>query len=385
MLELTALVSMALVAEPPKWFTVLPACASATVPIDSPCTLPSDFSGPAIGRLLGRREHLWWITGDRLSLVARPGAEDWAALCCAIQTPLKPITGSDLAGVTVRVPRMNDALLEIGTSDSKGKSATRIVRGPGAPPAPARVEHVGGQMTTVRIDSAATGETRTVQVYVPPGTPADARLPVIYLADGPNYAAMAEAAVRDGRAAPAILVGMPAAEGDAKGCRQVDACDRRMLEYLLDANPDGAQTDTPFARHLRFVTDELLPYIEKHFPVSSKRADRITAGYSNGGAWALAAAEARPDLFGGVLAMSSGSKAAAEYAGRLKDVRVYAGAGVFEPGFHKRTMQAVEVASAAGADAIGRTIVAGHSAAMWDILFADGYAWLLPGGSAGQR
>jgi enterochelin esterase-like enzyme len=221
------------------------------------------------------------------------------------------------------------------------------------------------------------GESHQGIIYIPPSLPAGIRVPVIYLADGdtPHYAPILEAAIRDGRSAPAIIVGIEPGQGPVKGC--TTPCDRRMLEYVIDLNPEGPLADDPFGRYLRFVTDELIPYVESRYPASSRREDRVTAGYSNGGAWALAAAEARPDLFGKVLAMSSVSKAVIASVSRLKNVRVYAGDGLLEGGSH-RTPQTAAAAKRAGADVKFRQFVAGHSTMLFDMLFSEGISWLLP-------
>ncbi len=366
---------------PPPYVNRLDRCAGASAAIQTPCTLPVRFSPDASKALIGERDSVWWVVGDRLSLIARVGEEGWTALCCAIQTPLEPIGETELAGITVRVPHMRRAILDVTHLAERMPPPTDI-RGPDAPPPPPKADPLRGVITSVSVDSTMLGEKRRINIYVPPDVVAGQQLPVIYLADGntASFAPIAEAAMVAGRAAPAMIVGIESGQGPVEGCPQ-KPCDRRMVEYLLDANPAGPQTDTPFGRHLRFVTDELIPYIEKDYPASPRREDRVTAGYSNGGAWALAAAEARPDLFGKVLAMSSGSKAAAEYAGQLKDAQLYAGAGLFEPGFLRRTERAVEVARAAGAKAVMRTMIAGHSRSMWHILFVDGVAWLLPPGT----
>jgi enterochelin esterase-like enzyme len=133
------------------------------------------------------------------------------------------------------------------------------------------------------------------------------------------------------------------------------------------------------------VTDELIPFVEREYPASPRREDRVTAGYSNGASWALAAAEQRPDLFGNVLAMSATSHMAAAQGARLAGTRVYAGAGLFEQSFHDITLSAVRTAGAAGARTVWRPIVSGHSRLMWDILFADGIAWLLPARQPGNQ
>lgn len=364
---------------PPAYISSLERCASASAAIEKPCTLPVRFSPAGSKALIGARDSQWWVVGDRLSLIARLGKDGWTALCCAVQTPLESIGGTELAGITVRIPHIREAVLDVTHHPADRTSPPIDIRGPDAPPPPARANPLRGVITSVLIDSVILGEKRRINIYRPHLAPEGQRLPVIYLADGDTaaFAPLAEAATAAGRAAPAMIVGIESGQGALEGCTR-DPCDRRMLEYLLEANPSGAQADTRFGHHLRFVTDEVIPYIEKHYPASSRRQDRITAGYSNGGAWALAAAEARPELFGGVLAMSSGSKAAAESADRLKNARVYAGAGQFEPGFLTNTQLAADTAREAGARVRFRKMIAGHSRSMWEILFVEGLGWLLP-------
>lgn len=319
------------------------------------------------------------VDGRRPALIARPGEEGWAALCCAIQTPLEPIGESGIVGITVRVPRVREALIDAGSFPGPDLEPPDVIRGPDAPPAPPEVRPLRGRVDTVQLPSAILGETRRVSIYLPPDIAEGAKLPTIYMADGDaaGFASIAEASVRDGRSAPAIIVGITPGQGTARGCK-AEPCDQRMLDYVIDHSLAQPFVETPFGRHLRYVTDEIIPYVERTCPASPRRQDRVTSGYSNGGAWALAAAERRPDVFGNVLAMSSGSKQAAADGALLKDARVYAGGGLFEGNFRTRSLAAADAARAAGADAIGRTVVSCHSRLMWNILFADGIAWLLP-------
>lgn len=352
-------------------------CASPDAPIEQPCHLPTRLSSEAVARLIGARDQIWWMVGDRLTVIARPpeGLRSW--LCCSIQTLLEPIAGTDLAGIVVRVPRAHEALLDVAHVPARHFVPPVPVRGAHTPPAPAHASPLMGRIERISLHSAALREQRVLFVYIPPDTGLSGeRFPVVYLADGATaqFAPIAEAAARDGRASRIILVGLPSSTDEVTTCRAAQ-CDRRSLEYLPDLE-NGE--DTHFSRHLNFVTDELIPLIEGRYSVSTRREDRIVAGYSNGGAWALAAAQARPDFFGNVLAMSSGSRAAAEGARRLGGVRVYGGAGLFEPGYLRRTREAVETARRAGADVRFREMVAGHSPAMWEVLFADGIAWLAP-------
>jgi enterochelin esterase-like enzyme len=377
------LISLLLAASPPtsapEWFNRLPTCASAHAPIEAPCTLSVRFSPPTVTRLLGRSDQVWWIDGDRLTLIGRFGEEGWAVLCCALSTPLEPIGETGFGSITVRIPHVREALFDVGYMPHPADAPAEEIRGPDAPLPPPAASPLRGTIAARTIRSAILNEVRTFSVYMPPDIAPGVRLPVLYLADGDTrrFAPILEAAIADGRAAPAILVGTYPAYGPATGCVSAP-CDRRMLEYLVNANPDGAAPDSVFSRHLRFVTDELVPLIEREYPASTRREDRIVAGYSNGGAWAFAAAILRPDLFGNVLAMSAGAQWAAEHAATLRRAKVFAGAGLFEPGFLARTRAAAEAAEQAGAEVRMRQMISGHSPVMWEILFAEGTAWLLP-------
>jgi len=233
-------------------------------------------------------------------------------------------------------------------------------------------------MTSIDFPSKALGEKRHVTIYMPPISPPGKLLPVFYLADGGAYtfAPIAEAAVRDGTARPAILVGIENAQGEATGCIVLPACDRRSLEYLPMTNSD--KVNGPFARHLRFVVDELIPYVEAHFPASPQRTDRVIGGYSNGGVWAIEGAARQPDVFGNVLVMSAGMRATVKSAALLDRAKVYGGGGTMEGDFGPNTMADVAAAHAAGAITCLRLLVSGHSNDAWDIMFAEAYGWMLP-------
>lgn len=380
MLSAPLLIAAALAGgRPPAYMNGLDPCPSATAPIEMPCALPARFAPAGVAALLEKRKYLWWLNGDQLTIVARFDDDPWLMLCCAVQTALEPIGDTNFAGITVRIPRLREALIDVGFTSDRSMSADDVLRGPEAPPAPPAAAPLRGRIESHPIESRALGETRGFAVYMPPDIPAEARLPVIYLADGdvPRFAPIAEAAVREGRAAPAIIVGIVPRYGPAPSC-STTPCDRRMLDFLIDRSAEAPLGDTPFGRYMRYVTDEVMPFVDANYPASRRREDRITAGYSNGGSWALAAAEMRPDLFGNVIAMSSGTTGVLERANLLKDARIFAGAGMFEQRFLQRTSNIVEAARAAGADVEMRVLVSGHSPLMWDVLFADGIARLLP-------
>lgn len=357
-----------------------PRCASATAPIEHPCTLPLNISARTAASRLGRRHWFWWVAGDQLTLVARPAASAGATLCCAIQMPLEPLVGTDIWGVTVRIPDIDRSFFDVGYVAPDFWRRLDEYRGPFAPPAAARAEPLRGRITGHRIESQALDEPRDVSVYVPPDVQEGERLPVIYLADGATqqYAAVLEAAVAAGHARPALIVGINSSNARASGCARPGHCDRRNLEYLPHFSAAGSGPDSPFGRHLRFVTDELMPRIERDYPASARREDRISAGFSSGAVWALAAASRRPDLFTGVIAMSPGGEASAPEARALGRARALIGAGLYEPRFLESARRWAAAARSGGTEVRHREMASGHTHMMWEMLFAEGVAWLLP-------
>lgn len=361
----------------PAMFSSLPRCRDRTAPIDSPCTIDADVDAATARKRLGRKDHVWWLHGDRLTMIARPTTERWVMLCCSIQTGLVPIAGTGLAAVTVRIPRVGEAILDVRPFPTPDDTP-QIVRGPDAAAAPARTTPPPERLIRVAIASHWLGETRGLTIYLPPPNATTRSLPVVYLADdlAAKFAPIMEAAVLAGRSPPAILVGIDAAKPLTGACTGL-TCDRRGPEYKIDMSGGDASTASPFGKHLRFVVDEVIPYIEAHYPASAQRQNRIVGGSSNGGHWALIAAALRPDVFGKVMALSASGRPAASQTTALARARLYGGAGLFEPDYRANTLGAAAAAEGAGAQTRTRTVVAGHSQVAWDIMFADAAPWLL--------
>jgi enterochelin esterase-like enzyme len=351
-----------------------------------PCVLPTRFTREGATRLLGSRDQIYWLDGDRLTLIARFGPEGWGLLCCAIQHPLEPIGDTGLGAITVRVPRVREALIDAGMSAEQTAYPPANVATPDAPPPPPRAAMLQGSITRHLFHSSNLGGDRLIKIYMPPEIPPDARLPVIYLADGGTdaFAPILEEAIRNRSVAPVILVGIDNGHGPAPGCTG-GHCDRRMFEYVITTDSNASAPDSLFNRHMRFVTDEVMPWVERNMQASPDAADHIAAGYSNGGAWAVTAAVLRPDRFGKVLAMSiAGGPWPETHAAGLSHARLFAGAGTFEESFLPHTRRVADAAARAGAEVRMREIVSGHSMRMWDILLVEGAAWLLPNAAPGR-
>ena len=78
----------------------------------------------------------------------------------------------------------------------------------------------------------------------------------------------------------------------------IHANENRMREYGTINMPDYAGRGDQAAAYARFVTRQLLPYLEKEFEIASDPAQRIIAGFSLGGLSAFDLAWHHPHIFG---------------------------------------------------------------------------------------
>jgi enterochelin esterase-like enzyme len=286
----------------------------------------------------------------------------------------------DLQALVIKIPDAETAIFDIRIITSEWPEGEPPVhRGASAPPAPAMVEFQRGSIASHRIRSRHLGGERMIQVYVPTGLPAGSRLPVIYLGDGlnPDYVRISAAAVRDGRAQPAIIVGIENA-GSTQDPSCAPRCDPRSREYLVDM-PNATAEESRFENHAAFVIHEVIPLVEANYPAKRGADQRTAMGYSSGGAWALSMATRHPEAFSNAIALSLGWKPAADAARRiLPSARLFLGAGRLEARFLSRTLLAAENARAAGAQVQLSTVNAGHSFENWAILFEQALRWLFP-------
>jgi enterochelin esterase-like enzyme len=133
----------------------------------------------------------------------------------------------------------------------------------------------------------------------PPGP-----VPVLYLNDGQNLFDPSRAfagntwrvsetvnrLVDEGRIPPLLVVGID--HGEA----------RRAREYLPVEDERNPHARRPLGRqYVEFVTREVVPFIERQYPVSRRTSGRALGGSSYGAVAALLAALERPGTFGRLL------------------------------------------------------------------------------------
>ncbi|SHE11103.1 enterobactin/ferric enterobactin esterase [Chlamydia abortus] len=141
-----------------------------------------------------------------------------------------------------------------------------------------------------QIYSASLQTEREIWVYLPPGYNELLTYPVVYCQDGVeflNYGRIATATnqlVLEEDMEPPIIVGVHV---DLKN---------RTEEY----SPDGER----FSAYCRFWTEEMMPEIERSFPIRASAEERILAGDSLGATVSLHLALDHPHLFRKLISLS---------------------------------------------------------------------------------
>lgn len=135
------------------------------------------------------------------------------------------------------------------------------------------------------------GQERTIYLYFPPDydTDQEKRYPTLYINDGQDREALklretlarlyARREIR-----PLLVIAIPTAEA-------------RLQEYGTAVSPNAQGLGALAGAYGRFVSDELLPYIESHFRVQTTPQSRAFLGASLGGLSAFDIVWNHPHLF----------------------------------------------------------------------------------------
>jgi enterochelin esterase-like enzyme len=251
-----------------------------------------------------------------------------------------------------------------------------------------------GRLDVIELHSAALAAARTIRVWTPPDLARGVRCDVLYLNDGQNLFGdgpyedgggwhaddSAAKLIADRAIDPLIIVGIDNG-GDDRA---------RAVDYLPVPDPFEKDPAPPGAdRYLSFVIDEVIPYVNAHYPTQTGAAHTGFGGSSYGAASAFYAALSRPGVFGRLLlespSVGAGNGVMLERARSLTTwpERVDIGIGTLE-GRGGRGSSAVQtltdiLKSAGLSDARLRVIVqegAGHNEASWASRFPGAIAFL---------
>jgi enterochelin esterase-like enzyme len=322
---------------------------------------------------LGEGRLTVWAEGDVLHVLWQ-GQADEVQLAAGIQPRLWPVEGAEgLWEASLNIRRLDEAVISIavlprraGDDPFGSVSDTLVWRGPRAPAALPAAASLTGTVQEHTLPGGALGAPRRLTVYRPPHH--QGRLPACVLADGASarsFAEVLEPAILAGTVPPVLLVGVYNAVDPASPWP-----DRRAQEYVPGQHPRR------FAAHLGFVTDEVIPWATDQWGAAA--GPWVAAGFSNGGDWAVAAAQRRPEVFAAVAAFSVGvvphqitSRA------RAAGVRHYLAAGTLEPGFRQATRQWAQRLRRAGLDCRHHEWVGGHDHLWWAQQLPAALGWLL--------
>jgi enterochelin esterase-like enzyme len=313
-----------------------------------------------------------WSEDDVLHVLWQ-GQADEVQLWGGVQPRLWPVAGTDdLWEASLRIRCLDEAVISLAVASRQAGGDwptqlpdVRVWRGPRAPVVPV-AEPLRGAVEEHTLSSQALRTERQLTVYQPP----DPRWPVpgCLLADGEavrGFAPALEWAIGAGAIPPVRLVGLHNALGslDARS-------DLRAQEYLPGRNRRR------FDAHLRFVTDEVIPWANERFgPVAGRW---VAAGFSNGAVWAIAAGQRRPDLIGAVAAFSAGV-VPQRISGAARSARIphYLAAGTLEPWFRRSTRQWAERLAKAGLPYRHEEWIGGHDQKWWEQQLPVALGWLL--------
>ena len=236
-----------------------------------------------------------------------------------------------------------------------------------------------GELTRLRIASAALGSERRVQIYRPAAEPTRRRHPLLVVHDGSDYLRFAGlATVLDNLIARREIEPLVVALVDSP---------RRLSEYA--AHPD----------HSRFLVDELLPRLEEELPIVAEPSARALMGASFGAVATLACAWEHPGTFGRLL-LQSGSFAFSDLGDRHERgpafdpvvdfmrqfrrspgspaTRVFVSCGVYESLIYENR-SLVPLLQSAVRDLRFVEARDGHNWENWRDRLREGLSWLFPG------
>jgi hypothetical protein len=153
--------------------------------------------------------------------------------------------------------------------------------------------------------SAALGIFKSFYIYVPPDLPPGARAPTAYFLrgherewvnpheddtrGGTNVIDVYERLCAAKQVGPLVLV-FPGLASDDNRVPSV-------LVNMLAPNRANGSLGLGSGRFDDYFFDDLIPYVDTHFPTVAEVRRRAAIGFSLGGAMAVAAAAKRPDLF----------------------------------------------------------------------------------------
>lgn len=140
-----------------------------------------------------------------------------------------------------------------------------------------------GKIDTIRYNSTTVGTTRRSLIYTPPGYSKKKEYPVLYLLHG--IGGDEKEWFNGGH--PEIILDNLYAQGKVEPMIVVLPNGRAMKDDRAGGNIFDSAKVAAFATFEKDLLNDLIPYIEKHYPVYTDREHRAIAGLSMGGGQSL--------------------------------------------------------------------------------------------------
>lgn len=309
----------------------------------------------------------WSVNNNRLEVYVK-STSDLVMLCCSIQEPLTKVQNEAWYGC-IEIEDIEKYALEIGiiAKDHELSIETwigRNYRGIIANDSSQRTDR--DSTFTYEFDSEFVGR-RKITMYLPTQTDRKETIPVMYVADGQSVVQLAhyfEKAINGGLLPPVALVGIwPSSE---KLTHEENAVDGRALEYLAGYD---AKFPDHFRRHNDFLIREIIPYVEKKYNIGLSRKNRMIAGFSNGGAWAISTALENSNLFSSAISASAGWTKSTSVETKASDVKFFVNYGNLETGFKAKSIKIADSLRQSGNIVVQKEQLGGHSMQMWKDAF----------------
>ena len=158
-----------------------------------------------------------------------------------------------------------------------------------------------GKIDTIRYASKTVGTTRKALVYTPPGFSKKKKYPVLYLLHG--IGGDEKEWLNGGN--PQVILDNLYADGKIKPMIVVMPNGRAMKDDRAEGNIFSPDKIEAFSRFEQDLLNDLIPFVEKNYPVLKDRENRAIAGLSMGGGQSLNFGLGNLDKFAWVGAFSA--------------------------------------------------------------------------------
>jgi enterochelin esterase-like enzyme len=355
---------------------MIPDCETAAT--DEPCRVRRELSAAEIDAHLIENPFSAWRDGTTMHIAFR-SSSDRVRLSGSLQMPMARMVDSNRWLLSLKIPRINEAVLDIvaiADGAPTGVRAPRLLwRNQSLDNSPQFASGLIGSVRQYSVDSKVLGSPRNVSVYLPNNFKLGESIPLIFAADGQGLQSLVkelDASIGRGEAPRVVIIAAHS------GGRASTGEDMRMQEYLIPPKTgtvNGVNRER-FEQHAEFFTIELREWAKQEFGLGSAQSPKAIMGFSNGAALAVSLALREPSLYQSVMPLSFGYAPAEQYLENMPPTtRFFFAAGEFEPSFLRQSRQLSKKLSAIGADSTLRVYTDGHNQSMWRAALLDAVIW----------